>query len=84
MGYSTLTVERRGGNDATSLFRQHFADFYGDLSPQQIERLVHAERDTLEDVADRIQMRRLLESWRDDADAQAATRKARTPVLCTT
>jgi hypothetical protein len=57
---------------ADALFRQHFTDFYGDLSEDELQRLIQAEQMELADVAERCYHQSLLRSWRDGVDGPAA------------
>ena len=58
---STRTMN--GWNDAERLFRRHFRDLYGDLSETEIVRLLHAERRTLRELAERCRLRVELRRW---------------------
>ena len=66
-------IEANRFDGASAIIRQHFEDFYGNISKDEIERLILAERVVLRDVAERCVHRALLRSWRDGVDGPAAT-----------
>jgi len=57
---------------ATRLIRQHFTDFYGNISEDEVERMMYAERLVLADVVERCVHRALLRAWREGVDGPAA------------
>ena len=52
-----------GWYDAERLFRRHFQDLYGRLSETELARLLHAERHTLRELAERCRLRAELRRW---------------------
>lgn len=52
--------------------RQHFLDFYGDLTPEELERMMYAERLVLRDLQERWNRRLWLRSLGEEI-AEAPT-----------
>lgn len=71
--FEQSVVEEDRFDGASAVIRQHFEDFYGTISPAEIERLMMAERVVLHDVAERYVHRALLNAWRDGVDGPVAT-----------
>lgn len=61
--------------------RQHFLDFYGDLTPEELERLMYAERLVLRDLQERWHRRRWLRSLGEEVAEAAATSFSYPPQL---
>lgn len=70
--HTETVIEENRFDGASALIRQHFEDFYGNISQQEIDRLMLAERVVLRDVTERCVHRALLRSWRDGVDGPAA------------